>query len=207
MLSYFDQVMQQRFLPSGRVQYFPMCGIVPRDPWLVDRRNFQPGDEFFLASFGRVTRQFEALAAAGSVGELFERLEAGGDLLRLDERVRPSVYRCATVTRAELLALRRLEDVVRLGHVRAVERDRIVLERDSVALAPGALVVDCSASGIPQRPPRPVFDGRLVTLQMVRTCQPTFSAAFIGHVEATVADEAEKNALCAAIPPPSVETD
>src|SRR6201995_523989 len=24
VLAYFDQVMQQRFLPSGRVQYFPM---------------------------------------------------------------------------------------------------------------------------------------------------------------------------------------
>ena len=23
--TYFDQIMQQQFLPSGRVQYFPMC--------------------------------------------------------------------------------------------------------------------------------------------------------------------------------------
>src|SRR3974390_2141309 len=27
VLAYFDQVMQQRFLPSGRVQYFPMCNV------------------------------------------------------------------------------------------------------------------------------------------------------------------------------------
>ena len=25
VLAHFDQVMQQRFLPSGRVRYFPMC--------------------------------------------------------------------------------------------------------------------------------------------------------------------------------------
>src|ERR1700761_5255986 len=27
VVSYFDQVMRQRFLPSGRVQYFPMCNL------------------------------------------------------------------------------------------------------------------------------------------------------------------------------------
>ena len=30
VLAYFDQVMQQRFLPSGRVQYFPMCNVKAR---------------------------------------------------------------------------------------------------------------------------------------------------------------------------------
>jgi hypothetical protein len=28
---YFDQLMQQRFLPSGRVQYFPMCNVIGDD--------------------------------------------------------------------------------------------------------------------------------------------------------------------------------
>src|SRR3954465_12504931 len=28
ILAYYDQVMQQRFLASGRVQYFPMCNVV-----------------------------------------------------------------------------------------------------------------------------------------------------------------------------------
>jgi hypothetical protein len=37
---------------------------------------------------------------------------------------------------------------------------------------------------------------------MVRTFQPTFSGAFIAHVEATIEDEAEKNALCSVIPMP-----
>jgi hypothetical protein len=35
---------------------------------------------------------------------------------------------------------------------------------------------------------------------MVRTCQPTFSAAFVAHIEATFHDEAEKNGLCAPVP-------
>lgn len=37
---------------------------------------------------------------------------------------------------------------------------------------------------------------------MVRTFQPTFSGAFIAHVEATVDHEIEKNQLCAVIPMP-----
>ena len=28
ILAYYDQVMQQRFLPSGRVRYFPMCDVI-----------------------------------------------------------------------------------------------------------------------------------------------------------------------------------
>ena len=31
VLAYFDQVMQQRLLPSGRVQYFPMCNVTADD--------------------------------------------------------------------------------------------------------------------------------------------------------------------------------
>jgi len=52
-------------------------------------------------------------------------------------------------------------------------------------LSPDTLVVDCSASAIPQRPLVPIWDGKRITLQMVRTCQPTFSAALIAHIEAT----------------------
>jgi len=39
----------------------------------------------------------------------------------------------------------------------------------------------------------PIWAGKHITLQMVRTCQPTFSAALIAHIEATLGDEAEKN--------------
>src|ERR1700742_236531 len=31
VLTHFDQVMQQRFLPSGRVRYFPMTNVVGDD--------------------------------------------------------------------------------------------------------------------------------------------------------------------------------
>ncbi len=301
VLGYFDQVMQQRFKPSGRVQYFPMNNVVaddafehllngerrsvnvrrkivdatysavtvpamhkprysvadgvrcvplnalpqiaapqpgyvvvgagktgidaclwllehgvaptsirwimPRDAWLQDRANIQPGDEFLAQTFGAVAAQFEAVAAATSVPDLFDRLEAAGQLLRIDPRVRPSIYRCATVSQAELAQLRRIEGVVRLGHVRAVEATRIVLDDGSIDLPEGTLVVDCTASAVQPRALVPVWSQRRITLQMVRTCQPTFSCALIAHLEATLDDEAQKNDLCAPVCNPYIDTD
>ena len=31
VLGYYDQLLRQRFLPSGRVQYFPMCNVTSDD--------------------------------------------------------------------------------------------------------------------------------------------------------------------------------
>ena len=53
----------------------------------------------------------------------------------------------------------------------------------------------------------PVFAGDRITLQPVRTCQQVFSAAFIAHVEAAYADEAEKNEICTPIPHPDTDID
>jgi len=42
---------------------------------------------------------------------------------------------------------------------------------------------------------------------MIRTCQTTFSAALIGFIEATFADQKQKNALCEPVPNPVLDTD
>jgi len=52
-----------------------------------------------------------------------------------------------------------------------------------------------------------VFEGNRITLQWVRLCQPVFSAALIGHVEAAYEDESEKNRICTPIPAPTVPKD
>jgi hypothetical protein len=54
---------------------------------------------------------------------------------------------------------------------------------------------------------QPVFQGHRIVPQYVRRCSPTFSAAFIAHLEATLDDEAAKNALCQPVPVPQVPTD
>ncbi|BBZ21578.1 hypothetical protein MGAD_59130 [Mycolicibacterium gadium] len=48
-----------------------------------------------------------------------------------------------------------------------------------------------------------MFTDEGIALQAVRTCQPAFSAAVIGHVEATYPDDETKNAYCNPVPYPS----
>ena len=179
-----------------------ICWIMPRDSWFQDRANVQPGADFFMQSYASFATQMEVLAQSESIADLFKELEATGQLLRLDPIVKPSMYHGAVVSRAELEELRQIKNVVRMGRIQRIEADRIVLEQGTVPSDTDRLYVDCSASAVERRPILPVFEGNKITPQMVRTFQPTFSGAFIAHVEATVADEVEKNALCAVIPMP-----
>jgi hypothetical protein len=180
--------------------------VRPRDMWLLDRARFQP-----LAQVGSIMEghslEVEALASASSVDDLFRRLEECGQLLRIDEQVEPTMFRCATVSRQELDELRRITDVVRLGHVLRIERDRLVLERGEVPTGPGTVHVDCTAEGIPTTGSRPVFEPGRITVQPVRLCVPCFNAALIGYVEATRDDDDEKNRLCPPNPYPDTALD
>jgi hypothetical protein len=181
--------------------------IAPRDSWLINREITQPGDDFFAASAGGLAHQLEAAANATSLTDLFARLEQTGQLLRIDPTVEPGMYRGATMSRAEVARLATLKNVVRLGHVRALRRNEIVLDQGAVAAPEGALFVDCSARALSDRPPKSVFDGDTITLQLVRAQLVSISAATIAHVEAAYETEAEKNDLCRPIPPAVTDTD
>jgi NAD(P)-binding Rossmann-like domain len=181
--------------------------IRPREAWLHDRANTQTGPEFRDRVRAGARVQNEAINEATSIEDLFERLAAGGRLLRISDDVRPTMYRCATVSLAELEQLRGIKDVVRLGRVRRIERDRIILADGSVPTHAGTLHIDCSADGAEQRPAVPVFDGARMTLQSVTRCQQVFSSAFIAHVEAAYSDDALKNELCAPVPHPDSDAD
>jgi hypothetical protein len=149
--------------------------IRPRDAWLLDRA-FQQPLELVTWLIEGVSLYLEAAAQAGDVTDLFGRLEACGQLVRLDSAVEPTMYRCATVSQAELGSLRRIENVVRLGRVVHIAADRIVLEEGSIPADGGQIHVDCSAAGLRLSPGRPIFaDGR-ITLQQIRACQPAFNA-------------------------------
>jgi hypothetical protein len=301
LLAYFDQVMQQRFLPSGRVRFLPMSQVVgayeveslltgarqavtvrrkvvdgthsrmqvpsttppryavapgvrcvplnelaklsrpqagyvvvgagktgmdaciwlleqgvdpdqirwvmPRDPWVLDRANVQSGDEFFMNTWGNIARQLESVVAAENVQDLMLRLEAAGEWMRIDPGVVPTVYHGALLSRPELAQLRRIHGIVRLGHVKSIDADQVHLEQGSIPLPPDTLVVDCSATGIPSVETVPVWSGDSITPQWLRSFGTVFSAAFIAHVEATMGDDAEKNALCTPMVPPTLATD
>lgn len=181
--------------------------IMPRDSWLLDRETMQPGALFAEKIKAGFTAQLRAINDAASVRDLFDRLEEAGLLLRIDPAIRPAMYRCATVTRLELEQLRRITDVVRMGHLRAIEADTMVLDRGAVAVSGRELYLDCTADGAEKRSATPIFDSNRITLQSVRGCQQIFSAALIAHVEAAYRDDSLKNELCVPLPHPDTDVD
>ncbi|MEM7099615.1 MAG: NAD(P)/FAD-dependent oxidoreductase [Pseudomonadota bacterium] len=302
--AYFDQVMQQTYLPSGRLQYFPMCEfdwdaatpqfkslvsgetyevvskkivnatymnvtvpsmrpppypvsdgvdciapndlpgvsgqydeyvvigagktgmdaclfllkngvgadrirwVMPRDSWIFDRSFIQPGKEFANRIGQNQVEQLKAAAAAEDLDDLLNKSAATGFIMRFDDEVWPTMWRCATVTSAELEQLRKIKGVVRKGRVTEIKAQEIVLEQGVEPTSGQVLHIDCTADGLERRPQVPVFNGERITLQSVRTCQQVFSAAFIGHIEATYPDADEaKNELCTPVPHPDDNRD
>ena len=189
-------------VPPERIRW-----IVPRDSWLMNRANVQPGPLFIDQLRASLSGRMKAAFESTSVDELFDRLEADGNLLRIDPSIRPTMYHCAIVSLSELDQLRRIDDVVRLGHVKRIEPDRVVLQEGTVTADAGSLYIDCTASGLTRAPSVPIFDGDRITLQNVRACQQVFSAAVIAHVEAVHDDDETRNALCEPVQHPDVPMD
>ncbi|MEO1398019.1 MAG: NAD(P)-binding protein [Pseudomonadota bacterium] len=181
--------------------------IMPRDGWMIDRQNTQPGEAFFKKTIGAQAAQMEAIAQSNSVPDLFDRLENAGVLVRLDPDVTPKMFHGATISQAELSELRRIRNVVRMGRVQRLDASEIVLEGGTLPATSDTLHVDCSASAIPNLVTKPIFQGNLITPQTVRSYQPVFSASVVAHVEATRETEAEKNQLCGVVPLPNHDTD
>jgi hypothetical protein len=181
--------------------------IMPRDAWLMDRANIQPGPQFLERFQGGFAARLGAIMEAGSVPDLFNRLEAGGSLLRLDPAMRPTMYRCANVTQTELDQLRRIGDVVRLGRVDRIEPGKVTLADAAISVEGSALYIDCSTDGLERRPAATVFSGDKITLQSIRGCQQVFSSGMIAHVEAAYHDDTTRNELCQPVPHPNTDLD
>ncbi|HEU4976548.1 MAG TPA: NAD(P)-binding protein [Baekduia sp.] len=169
--------------------------VRPRDAWFLDRAAFQPLDQVGAIMEG-LALDVEAGAEATDVGDLFARLEASGRVFRIDPSAPATMYRSTMLSGGELRALRQIEHVVRLGHVRRIEADRIVLERGEVATGPDVLHIDCTALGLRNAPATPMFQPGRIVLQQVRQNSPCFNAALAGFVEAHRDDDADKNRLC-----------
>jgi hypothetical protein len=173
-----------------------ICWVRPRDPWMLNRAVVQPDPAVFL---GMAADILDAASAAGSADDLFLRLEDAGVMLRVDCTVTPTMARTPTLATWELEQLRTIENVVRLGHVRSVEPNRLILAAGEIALSDGAVVVHCAASGLRCPPLVPIWGPAAITLQPIRAGFPCFAAALAGYVEASFKDDEEKNRLC----PPS----
>ena len=172
--------------------------IRPRDGWFTDRASIQPLDQVAALMEG-ISFDAEAAAQADNLEEMFVQLEDRGRLMRLDPSVSPTMYRGTMLSRLELADLREIEDVVRLGKLRAIEADRIVLDEGELPTSGEVLHVDCSAIGLNNSPPVPVFGPGTIVIQQIRQASPTFNAALIAFVEAHRDDDEEKNRLCPAV--------
>lgn len=170
-----------------------ICWVRPRDPWMLNRAVVQPDPAIFL---GMVADTMAAAADAGSADDLFLRLEDAGVMLRIDRSATPSMAKTPTIGQWEIDLLRSIENVVRMGHIRGVERGRISLTGGDATIADDAVVVHCAASGLKYPPAVPVWSDEAIRLQPVRSGFPCFGAAIIGYVEATRDTDEEKNRVC-----------
>jgi hypothetical protein len=177
-------------VPASAVRW-----ILPRDAWWMNRR-FQQPHTLLPDLYRGAAIQLEAMAQASSVDDLVLRLEAEGVFLRVHPDVTPTMFRGALVSEAELALLRRIEDVVRMGRVQRIERDRIVLEHGSVPTTENTVHVHCAARGLGHPPLRPIFEPGRVTIQPIVWGFACFQFATLGVVEATIESDEEKNRLC-----------
>ncbi len=180
--------------------------IRPGDAWLLNRRCFQPGDGV-LATLEGVVEQLEAVVACTTVTEVFETIERRGVVMRLDPNIEPVMMRGGTVSTGELEQLRRITNVVRLGHVSRVEPDEIVLDHGSIPSTPDHLVVHCAAPGLSDNPPKPIFTDDLITLQTITRVNLSLSAGLTGFLETTARTTEEKDRLCQPNPWPQTPFD
>ncbi len=175
-------------VPQERIAW-----VRPRDPWMLNRAMVQPDP---VVASGLVADTLAAAADATSLDDLFLRLEASDVMLRVDRAVLPTMAKTPTLGAWELDLLRTIEHVVRLGHVRHVTTHEIVLDKGSIRLPPGALVVHCAASGLQYPPLAPIWVSDAIRLQTIRAGFPCFCAALAGYVEATRDDDRERNRVC-----------
>jgi hypothetical protein len=194
------------FLLENGAHADDICWIIPRDPWMLMRENAQPLPEFFDRVFGTQADYMQALAEAESVEDLFDKLEACGYLDRLDKRVRPSMFHAATVSERELEKLRSIKNIVRKGHVTAIEADRLRLTHGEIETSPNHVHVDCSAglARVAEEWQTPkIFDGDTISPVTVRAYMPVFSGSLIAYLEAHYATDDEKNHLAQPVQVPN----
>jgi hypothetical protein len=169
--------------------------IRPRDSWILNRAFFQPGVGV-VPTFEGVVLELEAVAECDSIEQVYERLEEHQVVLRIDPSIHPSMLKGATASVGELDQLRRIDNVVRLGHVERIDPNAITLAQGSIPTSPDHLHIHCASAGLSDNVPRPIFTDESITLQPVTRVSLSLSTALSAFVEASGRSTDEKNRLC-----------
>lgn len=171
-----------------------ICWVKSREGWWLNRKFYQP--HTLLPDFYRgVAIQLEAMAQATSIRDLYTRLETQRFFLRVDTDVEPSMCRGAVISESELDLLRRIKNVVRLGHVRKIGHDTITLEHGQVPTNARTLHIHCAARGLPRPPLRPIFESDRISVQPFAWGFACYQFAMLGAAEALLDNDEEKNRL------------
>jgi hypothetical protein len=190
-----DAILQ---LLSLGVEADRITWIVSRDPWLIIREQIWP------AALARsVGAQARVLSRSRTWQDIYTGFEGLGIFARIWPGREATCFRCATLNTQEIEQVRRVEHVVRMGHVQRIDADAILLDEGTLPTGPDVLHVDCTAQGLPSWPPRPIFEPHRITLQTVAFCQPAASAALVAVAELSLPDDEARNEALLSVLPPS----
>lgn len=168
--------------------------VKPREGWWLNRRFFQP--HTLLPDLYRgIAIQLEAMAQATSIRDLYARLEEQGFFLRVDTAVEPSMVRGAVISESELELVRRIKNVIRLGHVQKIDQETITLDQGRVSTSLQTLHIHCAARGLPRPAFRPIFEPGRITVQPFMWGFASYQFALLGSAEALLNNDADKNRL------------
>lgn len=168
--------------------------VKPREGWWLNRRFYQP--HTLLPDLYRgVAIQLEAMARATSIHDLYARLEEQRFFLRVDTAVEPSMVRGAVISESELELVRRIKNVIRLGHVQKIGQDTITLDHGRVSTSLQTLHIHCAARGLPRPALRPIFESGRITVQPFMWGFASYQFALLGAAEALLHNDADKNKL------------
>ncbi len=172
--------------------------VRPSELWLFNRAKTQPLD--LVGRYMQLQASWVAASAAATDGHDFaHRLEDDDVFFRIEPEREATTFRGATISAAELAALRSIRDV-RRDRVRHVGSTAIRTDGEELPNSPDRVVVDCTAAGLRPAPPRPVYEGDTTTLQYVTLGYLCWSAALLGIVEAAPMTDDERNRLCPPVP-------
>ncbi len=181
--------------------------VRPRESWLWNRNFTQPGEQFFEQVISMQIALLEAASKAQDGAEMMHILGDNGFYLRIDEEVEPEMFHFATISQGEVDMLRRIQNVIRKGHVTAIEKGKLKFGDSEVAVPEGSLFIDCTASAVPfeaRARSGPLFRKDEIVLQPLHVPIVTFSAAVAAFLEANYDNDDIKNALAA--PGPLTDT-
>lgn len=188
------------FLLDGGVPSDDITWVMPHDAWLWAREPMQPG-----IALKAILSMIRACADLDAPDEIFGQLEQHGIVHRLDPDSQPTKWRCASVSLDEVVRLRALANIVRLGRVTRLTPGRVHLEYGEHAVPEDTLFIDCTANGLTPSATKPIFTDEAITLQSGFMCQQTFSASLIGRLETARMTDARRNELLTPVSHPELK--